>query len=258
MLVKNNNRLKELRVNRGYTLDDIESKTGIKRGTYSNYENHNTEPKLETWQKLAKFYGVSVSYLQGNTFSKIDIYKVVCNEYITPIHDPFFEYIIEWHLHIMEIKDLKELFSINELRKFTKNVQNFFETNFQFVFLTELGKKCLTIEKSREKDVLSEICVNFSEAIRKVDEKLLSTPISEAFDKEVGDKLARFNKDKDQHNMLREADKKYIIRVIQDLAVALYGFSEKISDLPENSEITSNKARKRLKKFVDSGGKSFE
>ena len=58
--------------------------------------------------------------------------------------------------------------------------------------------------------------------------------------------------------MLREADKKYIIRVTQDLAVALYGFSEKISDLPENSEITSNKARKRLKKFVDSGGKSFE
>lgn len=65
MLVKNNNRLKELRVNRGYTLDDIESKTGIKRGTYSNYENHNTEPKLETWQKLADFFGVSVSYLQG-------------------------------------------------------------------------------------------------------------------------------------------------------------------------------------------------
>lgn len=62
---KNNNRLKELRLKHGYTLDDIESKTGIKRGTYSNYENHNTEPKIETWQKLADFFGVTVPYLQG-------------------------------------------------------------------------------------------------------------------------------------------------------------------------------------------------
>ena len=64
-MVENNNRLKELRLKHGYTLDDIESKTGIKRGTYSNYENHNTEPKIETWQKLANFFNVSVPYLQG-------------------------------------------------------------------------------------------------------------------------------------------------------------------------------------------------
>ena len=50
---------------RGYTLDDVEGLTGIKRVTYSNYENGNTEPKLKTWQKLADFYGVSVPYLQG-------------------------------------------------------------------------------------------------------------------------------------------------------------------------------------------------
>lgn len=59
------NRLKELRKNKNYTLDDIEELTGIKRGTYSNYENGKTEPKLKTWQKLADFYGVSVPYLQG-------------------------------------------------------------------------------------------------------------------------------------------------------------------------------------------------
>ncbi|MCT7687727.1 helix-turn-helix domain-containing protein [Lactobacillus crispatus] len=59
------NRLKEMREVRGYTLDDVEGLMGIKRGTYSNYENGNTEPKLKTWQKLADFYGVSVPYLQG-------------------------------------------------------------------------------------------------------------------------------------------------------------------------------------------------
>ena len=59
------NRLKELRIKRKLTLDDIEAKTGIKRGTYSNYENSKTEPKLEVWQKLADFFKVSVPYLQG-------------------------------------------------------------------------------------------------------------------------------------------------------------------------------------------------
>lgn len=59
------NRLKQLRKEKGLTLDEIQSKTGIKRGTYNNYENGVTEPKLETWQKLAYFFGVSVPYLQG-------------------------------------------------------------------------------------------------------------------------------------------------------------------------------------------------
>lgn len=59
------NRLKPLRKQLGFTLDDMEGKTGIKRGTYSNYENGKTEPKLETWQKLASFFHVSVPYLQG-------------------------------------------------------------------------------------------------------------------------------------------------------------------------------------------------
>ena len=59
------NRLKELRQKNNLTLDDIEAKTGIKRGTYSNYENNKTEPKIETWQKLADYFNVSTSYLMG-------------------------------------------------------------------------------------------------------------------------------------------------------------------------------------------------
>lgn len=59
------NRLKQLRKEKGLTLDDIQSQTGIKRGTYNNYENGTTKPKPETWQALADFFNVSVEYLKG-------------------------------------------------------------------------------------------------------------------------------------------------------------------------------------------------
>lgn len=59
------NRLKALRKQKRLTLDDIQKATGIKRGTYNNYENGKTEPKLETWNKLADFFEVPTSYLMG-------------------------------------------------------------------------------------------------------------------------------------------------------------------------------------------------
>ncbi|MCM6833761.1 helix-turn-helix domain-containing protein [Leuconostoc mesenteroides] len=57
------NRLKELRKSKGYTLDDISKLTGITRGTYNNYENGKTEPKLAVWKQLSEFYGVPVTEL---------------------------------------------------------------------------------------------------------------------------------------------------------------------------------------------------
>ncbi|EFB62001.1 hypothetical protein HMPREF9209_1938 [Lactobacillus gasseri 224-1] len=38
---------------------------GLANNTLSQYETGKREPKLETWQKLAEFFGVSVQYLQG-------------------------------------------------------------------------------------------------------------------------------------------------------------------------------------------------
>lgn len=74
------NRLRELRNKKKYTLDDIEKKTGINRGTYNNYESGKTNPKEETWQKLANFYGVSVTYIQG-AYSKNEIIEMVKSQY---------------------------------------------------------------------------------------------------------------------------------------------------------------------------------
>ena len=68
--------MRKLRKQRKLTLDDIQKQTQINRGTYNNYENGTTEPKLETWQALANFFNVSVEYLQG-AYSKEEIGKLV-------------------------------------------------------------------------------------------------------------------------------------------------------------------------------------
>lgn len=59
------NRLKELRNNQSKTLKEISEKTGISDVNLSRYENNKIEPKLATWEELAKFYGVTPAYLVG-------------------------------------------------------------------------------------------------------------------------------------------------------------------------------------------------
>jgi len=54
--------LKHLRQKAGYVQDDFDQ-IGIKKGTYSNYELGNTEPKIEILMKLSKFLGVEVGDL---------------------------------------------------------------------------------------------------------------------------------------------------------------------------------------------------
>lgn len=67
---KMKNRLKQLREENGLTLDDMEKITGINRGTFNNYENGKTEPKLSTWKQLADFFEVSTTYLMGFSDTK--------------------------------------------------------------------------------------------------------------------------------------------------------------------------------------------
>lgn len=59
------NRIKELRKEKGKTLDEMERETGIKRGSINNYENKKSQPRMETWQKLAFYFDVPVEYLMG-------------------------------------------------------------------------------------------------------------------------------------------------------------------------------------------------
>ncbi len=48
-------------------LKDVSKDLQIPINTLSNYERGDREPKLETWKKLADYFGVDVGYLQGVT-----------------------------------------------------------------------------------------------------------------------------------------------------------------------------------------------
>ncbi|ABE00001.1 helix-turn-helix domain-containing protein [Ligilactobacillus salivarius] len=69
--LKPNNRLRQLRLSKDLTLKKVADDIGISENLIGKYEREEREPKLKTWIKLADYFNVSVSYLQGLTgFSK--------------------------------------------------------------------------------------------------------------------------------------------------------------------------------------------
>lgn len=59
------NRIKELRLEKGLSQRKLSEETGISQQSLSFYEKGDRKPKIETWQKLADYFDVSVGYLQG-------------------------------------------------------------------------------------------------------------------------------------------------------------------------------------------------
>ncbi|MFC6178653.1 helix-turn-helix domain-containing protein [Weissella sagaensis] len=59
------NRLKTIRKKLGASQIDVANAIGISQQAYARYENEQREPKLETWQKLADYFHVSIGYIQG-------------------------------------------------------------------------------------------------------------------------------------------------------------------------------------------------
>ena len=70
------NRIKELRQKNSLTLKELSQQlknTGfnISPDSLAKYERGDRNPKIEKWQELADFFGVSVPYLQG--YAEINI-----------------------------------------------------------------------------------------------------------------------------------------------------------------------------------------
>ena len=59
------NRIKELRLEKSISQQKLADRIGVTRQAVSLFEKGDRDPKLETWIKLADFFDVPVSYLQG-------------------------------------------------------------------------------------------------------------------------------------------------------------------------------------------------
>lgn len=60
----------------------------ITQGTYNNWEQGNTQPSIEQLIELAKFFGVSVDYLIGNSDDEgyIKVQEVLSQDDIKTLH----------------------------------------------------------------------------------------------------------------------------------------------------------------------------
>lgn len=63
--MKMGERLKQLRLARGLSQEEVARQIGITRSAYSHYEINNRQPVYETLMKLAAFFDVSLDYIIG-------------------------------------------------------------------------------------------------------------------------------------------------------------------------------------------------
>ena len=61
------NRLKELRLSKGLTQQELAKKLNITSAAVSAYESGVRTPTIEGFNLLSQYFGVSIDYLAGNT-----------------------------------------------------------------------------------------------------------------------------------------------------------------------------------------------
>lgn len=87
-------RLKELRLKKGLTLKKVASDNGLAESQLSFYETGKRKPRNSaTWEKLADYFNVSVSYLMGLSDEKIDE-----KEALNVAKQIFFSYLTNYEL----------------------------------------------------------------------------------------------------------------------------------------------------------------
>lgn len=124
------NRLKELREKNNLTLRALGQKVNMSSSRLSQYETGKREPKLETWQKLADFFGVSVPYLQGI--------------------EPDFEKITERTKNII-VDVLQSAYFGNYAERLEKNAKELKKTISRYLSLKQVNKLPLDFYSSKEK-----------------------------------------------------------------------------------------------------------
>lgn len=154
------NRIKETRLNKKVSQKELANMLDTTQQAISLYESGKREPKIETWQRLADFFKVSVPYIQGLTYTTDELIEI--------IHELYFEknerdqqgtfnwdFIKTINMYIrMTTKDPvpRRLYS-SDAKKFplTNNMKKYWLTHFEKILNTE---KLQNINKGNVKGVM--------------------------------------------------------------------------------------------------------
>ena len=229
------NRLKELRLNKGLTLKQVGDGVELATNTISRYEIGSREPSLEVWKKLADFFGVTVPYLQGISYDENDILLFINSNHALGSNAPYTDKLtFELRKYFETIgKPMPETkFTIEELAGFTDDVKKYWRENLGFIFKEEPYKSYLLNSDLSKTEILNIV----TDAIETKKLRITETPISKAFDDICNNDLYFWKNNKD--NLIRFASKSDIQGAINHLQQSLNAFSDKLKDLPENKDIT--------------------
>ncbi|MCR1902664.1 helix-turn-helix transcriptional regulator [Lactobacillus taiwanensis] len=227
------NRIKEIRQEKKLSQKDLAKKLNISQQAISLYEKGDREPKLETWQKLAYFFGVSVPYLQGiepdfkdvllNTLNKNcvknDLLNVSIKTYLKSIKAdklplPFYEL-------IYGLKEEEP--TASEQKVINKSWVKFFD----FLF----NDKTLFLFEDSEQDHVHTI-------ITKIRDTLMEnggTEISEYYYKETFPKIRAFIANMNVKGGAMFNSKADISKNISNVIDALNKFNNELDNLKENN-----------------------
>ena len=137
------NRIAELRKKAGLSQAKLAKEIKVSNQLISKYESGERNPKIENWQKLANYFSVSISYLQGYGLS-INQAK---NKVISIIHNAYFEdteltSAVNSYLRTISPKK-KAIFPFDFYKDnetdypLTEQVKKFWIDNFSFIFKSE-------------------------------------------------------------------------------------------------------------------------
>lgn len=202
------NRLRECRKNKKLTLKQLSEELAknnlkISADALGKYERSDREPKLETWIKLADFFDVPVSYLQGLSDHNYNDRKASTRTFLekhpdfAPLPDGVSIDDVDFSksLEIMDISDLDNQMRDSTLRQFQKLTSLFLsKSNSQnWTEISEKQRKRFTnISSSLSDQDVSEIVHYVSMSFYMLlsdgnDKKKLERIIDDFYDKYISD-----------------------------------------------------------------------
>lgn len=102
-------RLKQLRKEKGLTIEELAKEADLSRSTYAGYEKEHRKPPLDTLIKLSNYFDVPTDYILGLTDSKErnkidqDMFDYLQNKEVTWKGEPISEEELQPILSLLEM-----------------------------------------------------------------------------------------------------------------------------------------------------------